>query len=97
MKFYMGYEKNMSFLVIPKSLNVGEKVEKIGQGSFNLLQKKYKVILLICYQRYICHPTWLVNVWTQKTMDGNYRNQATSVLTLDLTIIGWESKFNLFC
>ena len=35
MKFYMGYEKNMSFLVIPKSLKVGGKVEKIGLGSFN--------------------------------------------------------------
>ena len=34
-KFYMGYEKNMSFLVIPKSPKVGEKVEKIGLGSFN--------------------------------------------------------------
>ena len=37
MKFYMGYEKNMSFLVIPKSPKVGGKVEKIGLGSFNLL------------------------------------------------------------
>ena len=34
-KFYMGYEKNMSFLVIPKSPKVGKKVEKIGLGSFN--------------------------------------------------------------
>ena len=25
MEFYMGYEKNMSFLVIPKSLTVGKK------------------------------------------------------------------------
>ena len=30
-QLYMGYEENMSFLVIPKSL----KVEKIGLGSFN--------------------------------------------------------------
>ena len=30
MKFYMGYKKNMSFLVVPKSLKVGKKVEKIG-------------------------------------------------------------------
>ena len=33
-KFIMGYEKNMSFLVIPKSPNVGKNVEKIGLGSF---------------------------------------------------------------
>ena len=31
----MGYEKNMSFLVIPKSPKVWKKVEKIGLGSFN--------------------------------------------------------------
>ena len=30
MKFYMGYEINMRFLVIPKSPKVGKKVEKIG-------------------------------------------------------------------
>ena len=34
MIFYMGYEKNMSFLVIPKSPKVRKKVEKIGLGSF---------------------------------------------------------------
>ena len=34
-KFTMGYEKNMSFLVIPKSPKVSKKVEKIGLGSFN--------------------------------------------------------------
>ena len=33
-KFYMGYEKNMSFHVIPKSPKVWKKVEKIGLGSF---------------------------------------------------------------
>ena len=32
MKFYMGYEKTMSFPVIQKSLKVGKKVEKIGVG-----------------------------------------------------------------
>ena len=31
-KFAIGYEKNMSFLVIAKSLKVGKKVEKIGLG-----------------------------------------------------------------
>ena len=35
MKFYMSYEENMSFLVIPKSPKVGRKVEKIGLDSFN--------------------------------------------------------------
>ena len=30
MRFYMGYKKNMSFLVILKSAKVGKKVEKIG-------------------------------------------------------------------
>ena len=35
MKYYMGYGKNMSFLVIPKSPKVWKKVEKIGLGSFN--------------------------------------------------------------
>ena len=34
-KFDMGYEKNMSFLVIPKSPNLWKKVEKTGLGSFN--------------------------------------------------------------
>ena len=33
--FAMGYEKNMSFLVIAKFPKVKKKDEKIGQGSFN--------------------------------------------------------------
>ena len=33
-KFAMGYEKNMSFFVIPKSPKVFKKVEKIGLGFF---------------------------------------------------------------
>ena len=35
-KFAMGYEKNRSFLVIPKSPKVGKRVEKIGLGPFKL-------------------------------------------------------------
>ena len=35
MRFYVGYEKNMSFLVISKSPKVGKRVDKIGLGSFN--------------------------------------------------------------
>ena len=35
MKFHMGYEKHMSFLVISKFPKLGKKVEKIGLGSFN--------------------------------------------------------------
>ena len=34
-KFNMGYEKNMSFLAIPKSPKLRKEVEKIGLGSFN--------------------------------------------------------------
>ena len=49
MKFYMGYEKNMSLLLVPKSLKVNKKVEKIGLGSFNDVQcksgKRYILIL----------------------------------------------------
>ena len=33
-KFNMGYEKNMSFLVIPKSPELWKKVEEIGLGFF---------------------------------------------------------------
>ena len=33
-KFDMGYEKKMSFVVIPKCQKVWKKVEKIGLGSF---------------------------------------------------------------
>ena len=33
----MGYEKNMSFLVIPKSQKVRKKVEQIGLGSFKTI------------------------------------------------------------
>ena len=32
------------------------------------------------------------NVWSQKTMDGNYGNEASSELTLDLTIIRSETN-----
>ena len=32
----MGYEKNMSFLVIAKSPKVWKQIEKIGLGSFKL-------------------------------------------------------------
>ena len=35
-KFDMGYEKNMSFRVIPKSSKSLKKVEKMGLGSFNI-------------------------------------------------------------
>ena len=34
-KLYMGYEQNISFLVIPKSPKVGKQVEKIGLGSLS--------------------------------------------------------------
>ena len=34
-KFAIGYEKNMSFLVIPKSSKIWIKVEQIGLGFFN--------------------------------------------------------------
>ncbi len=34
-KFTKGYEKNMSFLLIPKSPKVWQKSEAIGPGSFN--------------------------------------------------------------
>ena len=40
MKFYMGYEKNMSFLMIPKSPKVWKKVEKIELGSFKVLREQ---------------------------------------------------------
>ena len=33
-KFAMGYENNMSFLVIAKSQKACKKIEKIGPGSF---------------------------------------------------------------
>ena len=36
MIFYTGCEKNMSFLEIPNSPKVGEKVEKIGLGFLNV-------------------------------------------------------------
>ena len=43
-KFAMGYEKNMSFLMMPKSPKVGEKSWKIGLASLTnwifLVQKK---------------------------------------------------------
>ena len=35
-KFAMCYEKNMSFLVIPKSPKVWKKVEKVGLVFFNI-------------------------------------------------------------
>ena len=35
-KFSMGYEKNMTFLVTAKSPKVSKKVEKIGLGFFNI-------------------------------------------------------------
>ena len=41
-KFAMGYEKNMSFLVIPKSPKVWKKVEMIGLGSFNTQKQKWR-------------------------------------------------------
>ena len=39
LKFYIVYEKNMNFLVIPKFPKVWKKVEKIALGSFNYVQK----------------------------------------------------------
>ena len=35
-KFAMDYEKNVSFLVMPKSPNVGKKVQKIRRDSFKI-------------------------------------------------------------
>ena len=51
-KFYMGYEKNMSFHVIPKSPKVLKKVEKIGLGSFkaihwNLVEQNFMEIYFV--------------------------------------------------
>ena len=40
-KFAMGCEKNMSFLVIGKSPKVWKKVEKIGLGSFKVALLPY--------------------------------------------------------
>ena len=40
MKFDICYEKNKSFLVIPKSPKDGGKVEKIGLGSFKTVPGK---------------------------------------------------------
>ena len=50
-KFYMGYEKNMSFHVIPKYPKVWKKVEKIRLGSskaFLFVLYTVKVIIFVC-------------------------------------------------
>ena len=41
-KFSVGYEKNMGFLVIAKTPKVWKKNEKIGLGSFNRSTDKWK-------------------------------------------------------
>ena len=56
-KFVVSYMENMSFLVIPKSPEVGKIVEKIGLGSFiTTLWKAY-----LCYNRcvWLPIPCWL--------------------------------------
>ena len=50
-KFAMGYEENMSILVIAKSQKVFKRVEKIGLGTFNtnpniLLESMQKLTVL---------------------------------------------------
>ena len=44
-KFYMGYEKHMSFLVIPKSPKVGKRL-KNRMGSFKCIDHLYHNLLL---------------------------------------------------
>ena len=46
-KHAMDYEKNMSFLVIAKSLKSLKKVEKIGLGFFKL-NVNYNITIAIC-------------------------------------------------
>ena len=48
----MGYEKNMSFLVIAKSPKVWKKVEKIGPGSFKMSKKQMNTTAL-CVSMYL--------------------------------------------
>ncbi len=45
-KFHQGYEKNMSFFLIPKSLKVSKKSEAIGPGIFNHCMKLTRVPLI---------------------------------------------------
>ena len=45
-KFDMGYKKNKSFLMIPKSQTDGEKVEKIRLGSLTTFPEKKKMNIL---------------------------------------------------
>ena len=44
-KFWMGYQKSMSFLVIAESWKVWKKFEKIGLGSFNLPRCKLWTVM----------------------------------------------------
>ncbi len=45
-KFDRGNEKNMSFLLIPKSPKVWEKSEAIGPGTFNIISSLSENIIL---------------------------------------------------
>ena len=47
-KFAIGYEKNMSFLVIAKSPKVWKKVEKIALGSLRRYCTSYSQISMSC-------------------------------------------------
>ena len=49
-KFVMGYEKNMSFLVIAKSPKVWKKIEKIGLGSFKVVECTFYLLLVAIYK-----------------------------------------------
>ena len=77
-KFDTGYENNKSFLVIPKSLKVRQKVEKIGLSSFNIDLGIFQIYLttlimnsslkwILCQHRFIllCFISYFTLLWNK--------------------------------
>ena len=67
-EFNMEKEKNMSFLVVPKSPKVWNKVAKIGLGSFKDMRAGSRLIfdtmnlrIIMDDNAYKCHDEWIFN------------------------------------
>ena len=75
-KFSMGYEKNMSFLVIAKSLKVQKKkVEKIGLGFF-----------MLCFLAHLLEEISTRENWYRHC---NKNTQSMYMQSLKLDKLGW--------
>ena len=93
-KYAMGYEKNMRFLVIVKSPKVWKKVEKIGQGFFNVDENKpSKNVVNFPFLTYFAHQYKLMILWLFPSKSKHFLGNSTSCSNKQMTLITIMTSF----